>query len=158
MVNVKTILHPTDFSEQANYAFQLASALARDYDARLLLLFVEQPPAVVYGEFGTLPAEPAGAEETFKRQLFNLKPDDERITVEHLFQRGDPAPEIVRLAQEQDVDLIVMGTHGRGWLGRLLMGSVAEQVVRNAPCPVLTVKTPFERIANAAKAAKTAKS
>jgi len=56
---------------------------------------------------------------------------------------GDVATEILRLAQETGSDLIVMGTHGRTGLARLLMGSVAEQVVRKAPCPVLTVKTPF---------------
>jgi nucleotide-binding universal stress UspA family protein len=62
--------------------------------------------------------------------------------VEHHLKEGDPAAEILRLAQEARVDLIVMGMHGRTGLGRLLMGSVAERVVRQAPCPVLTVKVP----------------
>ena len=62
---------------------------------------------------------------------------------------GDPATQIVRVAQETRCDLIVLGTHGRTGLGRLLMGSVAEQVLRKAPCPVLTVKTPFPETSSA---------
>jgi nucleotide-binding universal stress UspA family protein len=64
------------------------------------------------------------------------------VTVEHHLKEGDPATEILRLAEERKVDVIVMGTHGRTGLGRLLMGSVAEQIVRKAPCPVLTVRLP----------------
>jgi nucleotide-binding universal stress UspA family protein len=63
--------------------------------------------------------------------------------VEHWIFQGDPATEILAAAEKIKCDLIVMGTHGRTGLGRLLMGSVAEQVVRKAPCPVLTVKTPL---------------
>jgi len=64
------------------------------------------------------------------------------VRVERQVGEGDSAVEILRAAQDLKADLIVMGTHGRTGLGRLLMGSVAEQVVRKAPCPVLTVRTP----------------
>ncbi len=67
---------------------------------------------------------------------------DARIPVHHVLLEGDPASEIVRYAEEQVVDLIVMGTHGRSGLERLLMGSVAEKVMREAPCSVLVVKLP----------------
>jgi nucleotide-binding universal stress UspA family protein len=65
------------------------------------------------------------------------------VLVERRLEEGDPIGEILRAAAEVPCDLIVMGTHGRTGLARLLMGSVAEEVVRKAPCPVVTVKTPF---------------
>jgi nucleotide-binding universal stress UspA family protein len=68
---------------------------------------------------------------------------DVKVPLEHQLRQGDPANEILRVAQEIPCDIIVLGMHGRTGLGRLLMGSVAEQVVRRAPCPVLTVKAPF---------------
>jgi nucleotide-binding universal stress UspA family protein len=66
------------------------------------------------------------------------------VRVEHRLVAGDPGAEILRAAREEPCDLIVMGTHGRTGLGRVLLGSVAEQVVRRAPCPALTVKAPAE--------------
>jgi len=78
-------------------------------------------------------------------------PDD--IRAERRFARGDPAEQILRVANEIHADLIVMGTHGRTGLERLLMGSVAEQVLRQAPCPVLTVRNPSaEEIASPSEA------
>src|SRR5438105_11382148 len=65
------------------------------------------------------------------------------VRAERMLGRGDAAAEIIRVARELPADLIVMGTHGRTGIGRLLMGSVAEHVMRHAPCPVLTVRTPF---------------
>jgi nucleotide-binding universal stress UspA family protein len=72
-----------------------------------------------------------------------VQPSDPAVKIEHRLAEGDPAREILRVARETGCDLIVMGTHGWTGLGRLLMGSVAEQVVRKATCPVLTVKTPI---------------
>ena len=71
MLPIKTILHPTDFSEQAGYGFQMACALARDYGARLVVCHVYQPPPVVYGEFGVVPPPPSDAPETLR---FHPKP------------------------------------------------------------------------------------
>jgi nucleotide-binding universal stress UspA family protein len=76
-----------------------------------------------------------------RAQLQQVRPDAAQLPVDHRLVEGDAAAEILRLAAETHCDLIVMGTHGRTWLSRMLMGSVAEQVVRKAPCPVLTVKT-----------------
>jgi nucleotide-binding universal stress UspA family protein len=142
MLNIKTILFATDFTERAEYAFQLACALARDYGARLLITHAHIPAPIPYGDFGALP-EPIELQQSLKGKLERIRPTDPGIVYEHVFLIGGPAPEIVRLASERHVDLIVMGTHGRRGLGRVLMGSVAEQVVRKANCPVVTVKLPF---------------
>src|SRR5262249_33247405 len=86
---------------------------------------------------------PENYQEDAKLQLRKIQAPAE-VRVEHRLAEGDAAAEILRVARETNCDLVVMGTHGRKGLGRLLMGSVAEQVVRKAPCPVLTLKTPFE--------------
>ena len=142
MLTIKTILHPTDFSPQAEFAFQLARALARDYGARLILQHVEVAPTAVYGEFGVFNLDPGDVHESLKEKLRRLEPADV-AEVNSFLVRGDPATEIAALARNYPCDVIVMGTHGRSGLGRLLMGSVAEDVVRNAPCPVVTVKAPL---------------
>ena len=144
MLAIKSILHPTDFSEQSGYGFQMACALARDYGARLLVCHVYQPPPVVYGEFGVAPPPPGEAPESLRERLGRVRPPDDAVDVQHYLLEGEAAEEIVELARDSLCDLIVMGTHGRTGLGRLLMGSVAEQVMRHAPCPVLTIKAPME--------------
>jgi nucleotide-binding universal stress UspA family protein len=141
MLPIRTILHPTDFSPQAEYAYRLATALARDYGARLVIMHVKMIPTVAYGEFAALPPEPEETMENLKERLTQMKPRD--CAAEYVLSEGVPAEEIVNVAADRHCDLIVMGTHGRTGLGRLLMGSVAELVVRRAACPVLTVKMPF---------------
>src|SRR5207237_10217851 len=84
----------------------------------------------------------AADREYWRNQLEQIRPVDPSIPVHHVFLEGDPASEIVRYAFDAGVDLIVMGTHGRTGLERLLMGSVAEHVMREAPCSVLVVKLP----------------
>jgi nucleotide-binding universal stress UspA family protein len=141
MLPIRAILHPTDFSDRSKFAFGLACSLARDYGARLVVLHVAEPPMAVAGE-GVLMLPPAFDLEPLREQLQQLRPEDPKLPAEHRLVQGDAATEILRVAEEAKCDLIVMGTHGRTGLGRLLMGSVAEQVVRKASCPVLTVKTP----------------
>jgi nucleotide-binding universal stress UspA family protein len=144
MKPVRTILHPTDFSERSDYAFRYACLLAGEMGARLIVLHVNPPPpAAVHGEMITyLP--PSGAlEEELREKLGALKATDPTVCVDHFLEDGDPAAVILRVALTTPCDLIVMGTHGRTGLGRLLMGSVAEEVVRKAPCPVLTLKVPL---------------
>jgi nucleotide-binding universal stress UspA family protein len=155
MLAVQTILHPTDFSERSNSAFQLACALARDYGARLVLLHVVEPPLAVSGD-GLVIVPVTVNEEPIRKQLEELRPQDHSIPVEHHLAVGDAAVEILREATEAKPDLIVMGTHGRSGLGRLMMGSVAEHVVRKADCPVLTVKTPLPEVRFAEEAAPVA--
>jgi nucleotide-binding universal stress UspA family protein len=141
MLSIQTILHPTDFSTYSAYAFALACALARDYGARLVVVHVAMPPVIVYGE-GVVPPDPEANRDRLRERLQQVVPQEPAVPVEHRLADGNAAAEILRLAEELHVDLVVMGTHGRTGLGRLLMGSVAEQVLRKASCPVLTVKTP----------------
>jgi nucleotide-binding universal stress UspA family protein len=138
MLPIHTILFPTDFSENAQAAFPLACSLARDCGARIVVLYVLPPPL--------------GHEELVARHhpseyyappwqlLRQVRPPEENVRVEHRLEEGDAAKEILAVAQEIQAGLIVMGTHGRTGLGRLLLGSVAEQVLRQAECPVLTIR------------------
>jgi nucleotide-binding universal stress UspA family protein len=144
MFPIQTILHPTDFSEQANNALRLACVLARDHEACLVVVHVVQPPITVVGGMGVVPPVPEeyGYEEAEER-LAKLQSPYSSVQMKRLIREGDVASEILALAKDGPCDLIVMGTHGRTGLSRLLMGSVAEEVVRKARCPVLTVKTPF---------------
>jgi nucleotide-binding universal stress UspA family protein len=141
MLAVRTVLHPTDFSAHSQAAFRIACSLARDYGARLVVLHVAPPPVVVTD--AVLVAWPSVEDrKPLLDKLGHLRPQDPNVAVEHRLAEGDEAGEILRAAREVGADVVVMGTHGRSGLGRALMGSVAEQVVRKAPCPVLTVKTP----------------
>jgi nucleotide-binding universal stress UspA family protein len=118
----------------------MATSLARDRGASLLIVHVEEPPmAYGGGEFYYGPSEP-GREE-LKRLLADVVPADAAVPSEHRLLVGPPAETIVEVAEREGAELIVMGTHGRTGLARLLMGSVAEEVVRKAKCPVLTVKS-----------------
>ena len=147
MLAIKNILHPTDFSPYSVYALRLACALARDYGAALTVAHVRPIPSAAYGEFGAMPMEPMEPVESVKDRLRQLLPADYSGGVEYHVRDGDAATEILGLAQQSKCDLIVLGTHGRTGVGRLLMGSVAEQIVRKAPCPVLTVKQPMKETA-----------
>jgi nucleotide-binding universal stress UspA family protein len=141
MFEIKTILHPTDFSERSDQAFRLACSLARDHGARLVLLHVAPPPMTEIG--GVMTPDPGRHDEEYWEQLRQRQPEDPRVSVERLLAEGSPGEAILRAARETGCDLIVLGTHGRTGLGRVLMGSVAEEVVRKATCPVLTVKVPL---------------
>ena len=131
MLPIKTILVATDFSERSGYAFQLACSLARDRGARVIVLHVMPVPLV---------QEKRLYREEMAGELNRLGAPDARVRVEHRLEEGDAATQILRVAQATGCDLIVMGTHGRGGIVRVLLGSVAEEVLRKAPCPVLTVK------------------
>ena len=142
MLPIRTIVHPTDFSANSQYAWEMACALARDYGARLLLVHVE-PPLPSYADLGAVPPEPFDR-RALERKLAQIKPtDSNNPVVARTLLVGDETSEINRFAEENHADLIVMGTHGRTGFGRLLVGSVAESVLRRAPCPVLTIKTPL---------------
>jgi nucleotide-binding universal stress UspA family protein len=157
MLPIHTILHPTDFSAHSANAFHLACSLARDHGARLIVLHVRQPMPVYYGEgLAFVPEEPPAVEEGLRKQLTALRPSDAAIPVEHCLVTGEAAAEILRFARERGCDLIVMGTHGRTGLGRLLLGSVSEAVLRRSLCPVLTVKGALSTAAAAAEALETA--
>ena len=142
MQPIRTVLFATDFSKSAAYAFDLACTLARDHSAKLLVLHVATPPPVVLPEGIITDVNNPEYVAGLKKQLLNIRPVDARLSVEHRLEQGDPAGEILRVAEEIAADCIVLGTHGRSGLFRLLMGSVAEAVLRKASCPVLTVRMP----------------
>lgn len=138
-MNTHKILYPTDFSTLGQTALELATSLARDRGAKLLIVHVEEPlTAYGGGEFYYGIDEPDRKE--IQRMLSEVVPTDPLVGYEHRLLIGSPASGIVHLAEREGVDMIVMPTHGRTGLVRLLMGSVAEEVVRKASCPVLTVK------------------
>ena len=140
MMTIQTILHPTDFSECSEPAFQLACSLARDHGARLVVLHVIPPPILVDGGD---PVVAAIHEEFYNQQrekLGRLRPRDSAVRVEYRLVNGDPVGEILRAARDSDCGMIVMGTHGLTGLRRIVVGSVAEGVLREAVCPVVTVR------------------
>jgi nucleotide-binding universal stress UspA family protein len=143
MITVKRILVAHDFSETSQAAMKYGIELARLFAARLHVLHVsEKAQAEVEMEF------PLGldtsVEVAARERLLKILTPKEKQELDPAFElrAGTPAVEIVRYARAEDIDLIVMGTHGRGVVAHAVMGSVAERVVRTAHCPVLTVGHP----------------
>jgi nucleotide-binding universal stress UspA family protein len=141
MLAIKNILCATDFSESSAFAFRVACTLARDYRARLVVLHAVPPPVGAYCDFYIPPD--FGYQEPLREKLLQLQPRDQRIAVEHRLVEGEAAATILAVAKDMPADVVVLGTHGRTGLARLVIGSVAEQVLRKAVCPVLTVKKPL---------------
>ena len=133
------ILFPTDFSTAGQAALEMATSLARDRGAKLLIAHVEEPP-MAYGGGELYYGIEQPNRDDLRRMLAEVLPTDPAVGYEHRLMVGSPATAIVHLAEKEAVDMIVMPTHGRTGVLRLLMGSVAEEVVRKAKCPVLTVK------------------
>ena len=133
------ILVPTDFSAPSEAALAYGRELANRFDAALHLIHVAENPFLraVVGDRRSL-------EDALVRRLQDrlTEADSRRGAVAMLEQSDEPANEILRYAKAANIDLIVMGTHGRTGLARVVLGSVAEAVVRAAPCPVLTVHSP----------------
>ena len=128
------ILVPTDFSKTANKAFRYACTLSKTTGASLIALHVIAP--VYYLEPADAAALVRESRAAAQKQFGRLKPSPARAMIE----TGIPHEVIAETARTVGADLIVMGTHGRSGLNRLMIGSVAENVVRHAPCPVLTVR------------------
>jgi nucleotide-binding universal stress UspA family protein len=153
MIGIKTILQPTDFSESAPYVLDLACAIARDQDARMVLLHVvpAEGPAANSLEF----AEPNKAEHAAADLRAYRAEMEDRLRqyqqaascrrADVLLKEGDVADAIVRAAEETCADLVVMGHRGGDGLGGLVFGGVPEAVMRRAPCPVLAAKLPAGR-------------
>lgn len=148
MAEIKKILYATDFSDLSAYAMDYAVYLARTCSAELHCLHVvdDSYQYWVSLEATTIPAGPtveqlaAAAGKQLDAFLAERAPSDLPVTKTIL--RGRPFVEIIRHARSRNMDLIVMGTHGRTGLSHVLMGSVAEKVARKSPCPVLTIRHP----------------
>ena len=147
--SVTTILVPTDFSEPSDAALEYAVTIAGKLGASLHLLHVFEDPYLAGGAFAAemYAPVPADLRETLlneaKQRLAEriAGPGPEALHATAEVYTGPTARAIVEYAKTHGIDLIVMGTHGRGGMAHLLMGSVAERIVRVAPCPVLTVRT-----------------
>ena len=138
-MHFKKILFATDFSPASEAALLYATALARDSGALLLITHIEELP-MPYAGGEMYFAQPEYPNPEVRRMLEAIVPPDSKVRYEHRLVLGTAADDIVRVADEEKTDLIVIGTHGRTGLMRVLMGSVAELVMRSATCPVLTVK------------------
>ena len=143
MLTLRTVLCPTDFSDVSARAETYAAALARHYDASLHLLHVD-PPMPVMAPYGEIPVDARMFEEQREIAEAELVKAGERaraggITVDTTMKGGHPAREILALADRAQADMLVIGTHGRGGVEHLLLGSVAEKIMRTASCPVLVV-------------------
>jgi universal stress protein A len=147
MISIQQILVPTDFSEPSEVAVKYGKAFAETFRARLHLLHVVDDCLTSWPSEGASVVVPVAIEELeaqAKAQLRAILPDAERERIRTcvLTLRGSPSMEIASYALSEKIDLIIMGTHGRSPMAHLLMGSVAEKVVRKAPCPVLIVRHP----------------
>ena len=148
MIKISNVLVPTDFSEPSASALAYGREFARAFGARLHVLHVVENsmmfvgPEAVGVDLARLQTELDAAARTALERTVAAE-DREQLNAATVVRSGtSTAFEIARYAEEAVIDIIVMGTHGRGPLGHLLMGSVAEKVVRIAPCPVLTVRHP----------------
>ena len=153
MLNLKKILYPTDFSEYSLAALPYAVSIARQNDAELYCLHVVDMPQEEYltteymvplnvphvPEDKVLRTARARMKKFVTENLSEIKKVESRVLV------GVPFVEIIRYSRDQSIDLIVIGTHGHSALAAMLLGTVAEKVVRKAPCPVLTVRHPHHK-------------
>ena len=140
MIVMKNVLVAVDFDEASNVALRYARSLAKNFGARLHVLHVMENLFLK-----PMANDPRAIEAGITRRLLDTLSEEDR-TILHavpVVRKSDaPAEEIVKYAQAEQIDLVVMGTHGRPGFAHLLMGSVAEKVVRTAPCPVLTLRHP----------------
>lgn len=135
---MKRILCPVDLSTRNLRALEIATALAADGGGELIFLHVAVPELPKTA--GHAIVEVNLQIEKERHALSELRPTRANIPFRHVLVRGEAAATIAKFAAEENADLIVMSTHGRSGLSRLLLGSVAEEVLRHATCPVLTIR------------------
>ena len=145
-MNIQHILIPMDFSADAEQALDSAIELAKQFQARLTLLHVIQLPVAtevdLSGYYADLESGARQELEAYQKRIAATG-----LTVDIMLDSGAPFRQIVDVAKDRQVDLIVMGTHGRTGMRHLLIGSVAERVVRLAPCPVMVTRQDQSRAA-----------
>lgn len=143
-MNIRTILVPVDFSEFSEKAFAWALALAEKWHSHIIVLHVVSipmyPPLVMGTYFNPAEFESALQKDARARaKEFAERAGGKTVQIDTRVVLGQPFSDICLLATQEKADLIVMGSHGRTGFGHVLLGSVAERVVRHAPCPVLVV-------------------
>ncbi|QDU79449.1 Putative universal stress protein [Polystyrenella longa] len=146
MIKLKKIMVATDFSPHSEVAISYATEFAKTFDAEVLVTAIVEEPSLMaelppMGEAYFPPnlaeIQQQSAEKACQKKIEEHGLKNARVVVEI----GTPFVEIVRIAREEEVDMIIIGTHGRGAIAHMLLGSVAEKIVRKAPCPVLTVRS-----------------
>ncbi|UCD57897.1 MAG: universal stress protein [Candidatus Hydrogenedentota bacterium] len=153
MIKIDKILFPTDFSEHSRHAFSYALSFAREYGAQLYMLHViEDVQYLANAYMFDVPIMPSFADMEQNRlkemqEFIDREVTDPAIKIEKVVKHGRPFIEILQMAREESIDLIVIATHGRGGLEHVFFGSVAEKVVRKAPCPVLSIRMPGHEFA-----------
>jgi len=143
-MHLTRILHPTDYTDVSRPALHYAAELAHDHGAGLVILHVVETlglEQVSYGEAASTD-QPAAYRRQLMDELHRVRPADPRVHIEYVLSEEDPVTAILRTAADLGCDLIVLGSHGLSGWKRLLVGSIAEEVVRKAACPVLVVKPP----------------
>ena len=149
MIKIQRILFPSDFSDLSLQGLRYARSFAEAYESELHVLHVVDEASLYWMAMGpnSLPVGPSTEElvEISRKEMGKFVEEHlggAKFTVVTEVAMGRPFMEIIRYAREQEIDLIVIGTHGRSGLQHALLGSVAEKVVRKAPCPVLTIRDP----------------
>jgi nucleotide-binding universal stress UspA family protein len=146
VIQLNRILAPTDFSQHSENALRYACELADRFEAELHLLSVLDDTTPMFVDPEIIPMDSLVQQQRVaiseKLDQQPGSPWDKNLTVVREMRQGSPFLEIIRYAKENNIGLIVLGTHGRSGLAHVLLGSVAERVVRIAPCPVLTVRHP----------------
>ncbi|MCP4265255.1 MAG: universal stress protein [Candidatus Brocadiaceae bacterium] len=150
MISLKKILCPIDHSNCSKEALKYAVSFARKDKAKLLLLHVidirtfNEGSGAMYGVLDSMPTQIPNEEtlEQLRVKLLDCIPEEIRddMDVEAIVAQGVPFAEIISTAKEKEIDMIVIGSHGRTGISHMMLGSVSEKVVRKAPCPVLTVR------------------
>ena len=145
-MNVNKLLFPTDFSSHTDAAFHYAQSLASESRAELYIVHVDDLSDLnpESAETNYLYSSALGGNDrrAVRERLRSIKPTIDGVIYKHRYLRGLAAEEILQFAAQEKIDLIIMASHGRTGFARLLMGSVAEGVMRKASCPVLVVKQP----------------
>lgn len=149
MINLKRILFPTDFSELSLNALKYARSFVETFKAELHVIHVVDEAALYWTAVApnSVPVGPSIDElttlaESDMQRFAQAHLDDLKAPLSTEVLTGRPFMEIIRYAREKSIDLVVLGTHGRSGLRHVLLGSVAEKIVRKAPCPVLTIRHP----------------
>ena len=145
MINLKRILVATDFSDHSKVAVKYAAALAEAFSSEVILCHVVEAPDLISqippsGEGYFPPNFQEQQRQAAEKECDKIIADHGIKTGRTLIVEGSPFFEVIRAAKAENVDLVVVGTHGRGAIAHVLLGSVAEKIVRKAPCPVLTVR------------------
>jgi len=140
MISIKSVLCPTDFSPESQTATQTALDIAGRFGAKLMLLHIIDDPVVYFPMMESFPVPSREQLETYAEERLEnwiAAPDRGELQIQHFWSHGHPTDEIVKFAGKSKADLIVMASHGRSGIAHLLLGSVAENVCRFSPCPVL---------------------